>query len=133
MTIPAVSGYFFGSAIIVIILIMFACLLRAIRGPEIADRIGIMYAGELVEEGEVHEIFRNPVHPYSQALLAALPKIKKSEGTIRTIEGTVPRILENKPECRFANRCPYADETCRCSSPEAKFIADGHMVRCHKR
>ncbi|MBQ3660628.1 MAG: ABC transporter ATP-binding protein [Firmicutes bacterium] len=100
---------------------------------EIADRIGIMYAGELVEEGEVHEIFRNPVHPYSQALLAALPKIKKSEGTIRTIEGTVPRILEKKPECRFANRCPYADETCRCSSPEAKFIEDGHMVRCHKR
>lgn len=100
---------------------------------EIADRIGIMYAGELVEEGEVHEIFRNPVHPYSQALLAALPKIKKSEGMIQTIEGTVPRILEKKPECRFANRCPYADETCRCSSPEAKFIADGHMVRCHKR
>ncbi|MBR4142802.1 MAG: ABC transporter ATP-binding protein [Firmicutes bacterium] len=100
---------------------------------EIADRIGIMYAGELVEEGEVHEIFRNPVHPYSQALLAALPKIKKSEGMIQTIEGTVPRILEKKPECRFANRCSYADETCRCSSPEAKFIADGHMVRCHKR
>ena len=100
---------------------------------EIADRIGIMYAGELVEEGEVHEIFRNPVHPYSQALLAALPKIKKSEGMIQTIEGTVPRILEKKPECRFANRCPYADETCRCSSPEAKFIAEGHMVRCHKR
>ena len=100
---------------------------------EIADRIGIMYAGELVEEGEVHEIFRNPIHPYSQALLAALPKIKKSEGTIQTIEGTVPRILEKKPECRFANRCPYADETCRTCSPEARFITEDHMVRCHKR
>jgi len=100
---------------------------------EIADSIGIMYAGELVESGEVHEIFRNPVHPYSQALLAALPKIKKSEGTIRTIEGTVPRILEKKDECRFANRCPYADDECRCRKPEPKFIAEGHMVRCHKR
>ncbi|MBR3719729.1 MAG: ABC transporter ATP-binding protein [Firmicutes bacterium] len=100
---------------------------------EIADRIGIMYAGELVEEGEVHEIFRNPVHPYSQALLAALPKIKKSEGTIKTIEGTVPRILEKKPECRFANRCPYADDACRCTSPEGRFVSEGHMVRCLKR
>ena len=100
---------------------------------EIADRIGIMYAGELVEEGEVHEIFRNPVHPYSQALLAALPKIKKSEGTIKTIEGTVPRILKKKPECRFANRCPYADDACRCTSPEGRFVSEGHMVRCLKR
>ena len=100
---------------------------------EIADRIGIMYAGELVEEGEVHEIFRNPVHPYSQALLAALPKIKKSEGYIQTIEGTVPRILEKKPECRFANRCPYADDECRCAAPPVKEAAPGHMVRCHKR
>ena len=100
---------------------------------EIADRIGIMYAGELVEEGEVHEIFRNPVHPYSQALLAALPKIKKSEGTIKTIEGTVPRILEKKQECRFANRCPYADDACRCTSPEGRFVSEGHMVRCLKR
>ena len=100
---------------------------------EIADVIGIMYAGELVEVGEVNEIFNNPVHPYSRALLKALPTLKKSEGRINAIEGIVPQILEKKPECRFANRCPYADEECRNSSPQARNIAIGHMVRCHKR
>ncbi|HPX70905.1 MAG TPA: ABC transporter ATP-binding protein [Bacillota bacterium] len=100
---------------------------------EIADRIGIMYAGEIVEEGEVGEIFKNPLHPYSEALLSALPKIKKKEGRIKTIEGTVPRILEKKAECRFCNRCPYADDICRTAAPETKFVSEGHSVRCHKR
>ncbi len=100
---------------------------------EIADRIGIMYAGELVEEGDVHEIFNNPIHPYSKALLEALPTLKKSEGRINAIEGIVPQILEKKPECRFANRCQYATDECRSSAPPTGEVSAGHMVRCHKR
>ena len=98
---------------------------------EIADRVGIMYAGEIVEEGEVHEIFRNPMHPYSKALLSALPRQKKTEGRIDTIEGSVPRITAKEDKCRFANRCPLAQEKCLRSRPESREISPGHTACCH--
>ena len=98
---------------------------------EIADRVGIMYAGELVEEGEIHEIFRQPIHPYSQALLSALPRMKKSQGRIQAIEGNVPRITEKEDVCRFANRCPYAEAICREKRPERREVVPGHWVCCH--
>lgn len=100
---------------------------------EIADRIGIMYAGEIVEEGDVFEVFHNPVHPYSQALLSSLPRCRKTEEKLKTIEGTVPRITEKKPECRFRNRCPYASSICAEAVPEKKRISQTHTVRCHNR
>lgn len=98
---------------------------------EIADRIGIMYAGELVEEGSVYEIFKNPLHPYSRALLGALPRCRKRDHRIATIEGTVPRIMEKKDECRFHNRCPFAKDICRSSRPSIWDCGNGHTVRCH--
>lgn len=100
---------------------------------EIADRIGIMYAGEIVEEGDVFEVFHNPVHPYSQALLSSLPRCRKTEEKLKTIEGTVPRITEKKPECRFRNRCPYASSICAEAVPKRKRISQTHIVRCHNR
>ena len=100
---------------------------------EIADRIGIMYAGEIVEEGDVFEVFHNPVHPYSQALLSSLTRCRKTEEKLKTIEGTVPRITEKKPECRFRNRCPYASSICAEAVPEKKRISQTHTVRCHNR
>lgn len=100
---------------------------------EIADRIGIMYAGEIVEEGDVFEVFHNPVHPYSQALLSSLPRCRKTEEKLKTIEGTVPRITEKKPECRFRNRCPYASSICAEAVPEKKRMSQTHTVRCHNR
>ncbi len=99
---------------------------------EVADRVGIMYAGELVECGDVYQVFENPSHPYAQALLSSLPRIRKSEGRIRTIEGNVPRILEKKPECRFANRCPYATEQCRTQKPPVRDLGSGHWIACHR-
>ncbi len=98
---------------------------------EIADRIGIMYAGELVETGDVYEIFENPKHPYTKLLMQALPRKTKAEGRLKTIPGSVPRITEKKDECRFSNRCPYAEEICRTQAPPEVQVADDHMCRCH--
>ena len=98
---------------------------------EIADRIGIMYAGEMVESGDVYEIFANPTHPYTRLLMQALPRKTKAEGRLQTIEGSVPRITEKKPECRFANRCPYAQERCFNETPELVYVKEDHFCRCH--
>lgn len=98
---------------------------------EIADRIGVMYAGEMIESGEVFEIFRNPSHPYTRLLMQALPRQTKKEGRLQTITGTVPRITEKKPGCRFANRCPLADDICYSRTPEIVYISEGHYCRCH--
>ena len=98
---------------------------------EIADRVGIMYAGELVEQGPVDQVFDHPAHPYSQVLLGALPRFSKREGRIRTIDGTVPRIVGEFTGCRFANRCPYATDKCRNSDPPIRRLNDSHFMRCH--
>ena len=71
---------------------------------EIADRIGVMYAGEMIESGDVYEIFRNPTHPYTRLLMQALPRKTKKEGRLQTIDGSVPRITEEKPGCRCGRR-----------------------------
>ncbi|MGN0658247.1 MAG: ABC transporter ATP-binding protein [Emergencia sp.] len=99
---------------------------------EIADRIGIMYAGEMIESGDVFEIFAHPTHPYTQLLMQALPRNTKAEGRLKTIDGSVPRITEKKPGCRFANRCPYAEEKCFSTDPPAVTVGEGHFCRCHK-
>ena len=98
---------------------------------EIADRIGVMYAGEMIESGDVFEIFRNPTHPYTRLLMQALPRKTKKEGRLQTIDGSVPRITEKKPGCRFANRCPYAVDKCFNETPEAVFVSEDHYCRCH--
>ena len=98
---------------------------------EIADKIGIMYAGEMVESGAVFEIFENPKHPYTRLLMQALPSGTKKDGRLQIIEGSVPRITEKKPGCRFANRCPYAKDVCFAETPDAVDISDTHFCRCH--
>ena len=98
---------------------------------EIADRIGIMYAGEMVESGDVFEIFARPAHPYTRLLMEALPRKTKAEGRLKTIEGSVLRITEKKPGCRFANRCPYAAAICHREDPPAIHVRQSHFCRCH--
>ncbi len=99
---------------------------------EIADKIGVMYAGEMIEMGDVYEIFKNPIHPYTKLLMQALPRITKNHGRLTTIEGSVPRITEKKDECRFANRCPYATDKCRNQEPPLVVLENGHSYRCFK-
>ncbi len=97
---------------------------------EIADRIGVMYAGKLIETGNVYEVFRNPQHPYTRLLMKALPKHSKREGRLETIDGTVPRITEIRSSCRFSGRCPYAEERCRKETPAMRAVGDDHLCSC---
>ena len=98
---------------------------------EIADRVGIMYAGEMIETGDVFEIFEHPTHPYTRLLMQALPSKTKAEGRLQTIKGSVPRITEKKPGCRFANRCPYAKDICQTTDPEPVQVGQTHICCCH--
>ena len=98
-----------------------------------ADRIAVMYAGQLVEQGSVYEIFAQPAHPYTEKLMQALPRQSKEEGRLETIEGTVPRLTHVEPGCRFANRCPYAADICRTQDPPAVHAGGTHYYTCHVR
>lgn len=98
---------------------------------EIADKVAVMYAGQVVEQGTVFDIFDNAKHPYTKLLMKALPRKSKKEGRLQTIDGSVPRLTENKPGCRFENRCPYAKDICKTKNPERKIVTQTHSFNCH--
>ena len=85
---------------------------------QLADRVCVMYAGKIVEEGPLKEIIESPLHPYTELLIHSIPGIKVKKGErLRTIEGQVPNPLNFPEGCRFHPRCPYACERCRCEEP----------------
>jgi peptide/nickel transport system ATP-binding protein len=97
----------------------------------IADRVMVMYLGKLVEEGNVADIFKQPLHPYTQALLSANPKIDPSLRGVRTLlEGDVPSPANPPPGCRFHTRCPIAESVCRETEPELRRFGN-RSVACH--
>ncbi|MCL2636637.1 MAG: ABC transporter ATP-binding protein, partial [Betaproteobacteria bacterium] len=96
-----------------------------------AQRIGVMYAGELVEVAGREQFFAAPRHPYTQALFAALPEVSRRGHKLLTIPGQVPLLAAMPAACRFADRCPQAMAICREQSPDWRPVADGHQVRCH--
>ena len=100
----------------------------------ISDRIGVMYLGTMVELGESYELNRNPLHPYTQTLLSAVPvpdpKLSKSRQRI-VLEGDIPSPMNPPTGCRFHTRCPYASEKCAQCAPEFKEHAPGHWAACH--
>ena len=97
----------------------------------IADRLIVMYLGKLVEKGNVADIFKQPLHPYTQALLSANPKIDPSlRGTRTLLEGDVPSPANPPPGCRFHTRCPIAESVCRETEPELEQVGD-RKVSCH--
>ena len=98
---------------------------------EVADRIAVMYAGNIVEQGNVFDVFAAPSHPYTRLLMRALPRKTKHEGRLETIDGNVPRITEKKPGCRFANRCPLAKEICFTENPPVLTVSHDHTFSCH--
>jgi len=98
---------------------------------EIADRVGVMYAGVLVEEGDVFEIFDNPQHPYTRMLLESLPQFSKGEKRLRTIPGTLPDPTADIKGCRYKERCPWQEEICRQDTPPISLAKPGHKVACH--
>ena len=96
-----------------------------------AHRVGVMYAGELVEVASRDAFFARPQHPYTQALFAALPDIARRGAALATIPGQVPALAEMPPGCRFANRCQHAMALCREVSPPWRDAVGAHALRCH--
>lgn len=95
-----------------------------------ADRVLVMYAGQIIEEGGVREIFENARHPYTQALLATVPTVRDDKDReLTAIPGMVPESYDDMPGCRFAPRCPYHQEICDMVQKESS-VGEGHMVRC---
>lgn len=97
---------------------------------ETCDRVGVMYAGNVCEVADVDDLFENPMHPYSQALLEAVPKISQ-EAELKSIGGHVPNLVTPPPGCRFHPRCPHAMDVCRQAFPEMKELKKKHLVACY--
>jgi peptide/nickel transport system ATP-binding protein/oligopeptide transport system ATP-binding protein len=97
---------------------------------ELAHRVAVMYAGQIVESAPVAALFGRPLHPYTRALLSAVPRLDSRGGQrLATIDGTVPDPTHYPPGCRFAPRCPQALEACR-QPQELRELEVGHWVRC---
>lgn len=102
----------------------------------ISDRIGVMYLGKIVESGDSDEVYDNPCHPYTRALLASIPIADPKRALSLEhcgIEGDLPSPLHVPSGCRFHTRCPYATEQCRQQEPELEERTPGHMVACWKK
>ena len=94
---------------------------------EISDRVAVMYAGNVVEVAPVKELFKNPLHPYTKALLESIPRPGFS---FKSIPGTVPNLVNPPSGCRFHPRCPYAKEACKHEVPELVKVSENHYVAC---
>ena len=98
---------------------------------ETARRVYVMYAGEIVEEASVDELFSAGHHPYTEGLLAAVPRLGEQRDRLAVIPGTVPTPMEWPTGCRFRDRCPYAWERCEQEHPPLYQIGPAHVSRCH--
>ena len=96
---------------------------------DICDRVGVMYAGNLVEVAKLDELFANPKHPYTQGLLASIPKYGEKRDTLQTIEGTVPNLINPPSGCRFRTRCPRVFDKCSQGPPWLE-MSQSHGVLC---
>ena len=97
------------------------------------DRVGVMYAGKVVEQGDASEVFDDPKHPYTVGLLRSLPRhgMRKQDHALATIPGTLPQLGADLPTCVFIDRCPLASELCRTTPPPVVELGNGHTARCH--
>ena len=100
---------------------------------EVAQRVVVMYAGKVVEEATVEELFANPRHPYTQGLIRSIPRIDLAathKTRLEAIPGTVPKLIEPGEGCRFAGRCRHASPACSAATPELREVSPGHKVAC---
>ena len=98
---------------------------------EAAHKIIVMYAGQVVETGDAHAIFHAPRHPYTQALLRALPEFAQDKERLASLPGVVPGKYDRPNGCLLNPRCPYATDRCRAEEPALNMLADGRQSKCH--
>jgi peptide/nickel transport system ATP-binding protein len=100
---------------------------------ETAQRVVVMYAGQVIEEASVEDLFAHPAHPYTQGLIRSIPRIDLDavhKTRLEAIAGTVPKLIDPKPGCRFAPRCKFVQPACTTANPPLREIAPGHKVAC---
>ena len=97
----------------------------------LSDRVAIMYLGRIVEEAPTEELFAAPNHPYTQALLAEVPRLDERRKNFAALKGEIPSPLDPPPGCHFHPRCPHAMARCREEAPVLRDIAPGHRAACH--
>ena len=97
----------------------------------ISDRIAVMYLGRIVELGESRELFANPQHPYTRALIAETPRVTEGKRAFRTIKGEIPSPLNPPTGCHFHPRCPIAVDRCKVEAPELRTVGNGQVAACH--
>ena len=98
---------------------------------ETCEKAAIMYAGKIVEQGDIITIFKKPLHPYTQGLIVAFPSIKASKRRMTSIHGYPPDLLKPPTGCRFHPRCPHAMDICKKEDPRPLKLAGDHYVACH--
>ena len=99
---------------------------------QVSDRVGVMYLGKMVEIANYDQLYEKRYHPYTEALLSAIPQVDQEEQKERIhLEGEVPSPYDPPSGCHFHTRCPKACDKCRQTAPELKEVAPGHYVACH--
>lgn len=101
----------------------------------ISKKVGVMYLGSLVETAETEELYQHTLHPYTKALMTAVPVLDPVQGKStrpELLSGDIPSPIDTPPGCKFASRCPLAEERCFAERPELREAAPGHFVACHK-
>ena len=101
---------------------------------ETCQRVVVMYAGRVVEEASVEDLFGSPAHPYTQGLIRSIPRLDLDSAhkqRLHAIPGSVPKLILPPPGCRFAPRCPHANARCASEMPELRELTSGHRVACH--
>lgn len=96
------------------------------------EYVAIMYAGEIVEQGSLRDVFKNGVHPYTQGLFDSIPKLNEDVDRLQPIDGLMPDPANLPDGCKFHPRCKYAKDVCSCKAPEAVNLGKGHTVCCHR-
>ena len=99
----------------------------------ISDLVAVMYLGQLVETAPKRELFRSPVHPYTELLMEAVPQIGGGKRRHRSVSGEIPSPLDPPSGCRYHTRCPIAQDVCRHKTPRLRDVSGGHAVACHVR
>jgi len=96
-----------------------------------SDKIAVMYLGKLVEHGNTDLIFNSPMHPYTEALFAAIPTVESNIEDIKTLKGEIPSAINLPSGCRFHTRCPCVMSVCKTNEPKLFEIDNGRKIACH--